>query len=449
VRGRAIAGVGLAVVMHWSAPGIAQPVPQKAQVQASVPSRPVPGTRYEPPAGATVDDPNRVFGDEAPVFAPLAIVGALGLSPYATFSAQYDDNVARIPDGVALPSRFRSKADWSFRPTVGVGLERELGQQRLFLNASLGRIIYAQNTQLNRNRIRLGGGVGLQLGRSCGGQVAAAYSKRDWLLGSFEDAADATSESTTFNSSLNCATVTGLSAGANYSRGRTNNRVSDPGIDRSFADARTQSVSGNVGYRLGQRGQVGVSGSWAENIFPNQLFLGEELRNTINSYALFGNYRIGAMLRANGSIGHTKVSSSIPGAPGFSGTTWSLAGSYAGSRLGANLSVGQSVNGGGNQASNFSVVKSFAATTTYRVNDAMGFSAGASRSDQDFRGVLLVPGVRQLQESRVDRVFVGADYRLARLLSFSADLNHQRRTSVPASFSFDSTTFALSASARF
>jgi hypothetical protein len=48
-----------------------------------------------------------------------------------------------------------------------------------------------------------------------------------------------------------------------------------------------------------------------------------------------------------------------------------------------------------------------------------------------------------------DRVFIGADYRMARLLSFSADINHQRRRSVPDSFSFTATSIVFGVNARF
>lgn len=434
--GRAIAGAGLAGLLAWTATGVAQ-----AQV---------PGTRFEPAPGAVVDDPNRVFGDEGPDFAPLAIVGALGLRPYASLSTQYDSNVARIDDNRQLPSRFRSKSDWNFRPSAGVALERPIGRQRLFLNASVGRIIYVQNSQLNSSRANIGGGLGFQLGRACGGQLTAGYATRDTLIGGFEEAADARSESTTFGSTLSCSTATGIVVGGGYSRGTRSNTSNEPGIDRSFADSRFQSANGNIGYRVGQRGQVGVSASWAENVFPNQLILGQENSNTIQSFAVYGSYRIGTTLNASASVGQSKVDSNAPGSAGFSGGTWNLGVGYSGPRLGGNLSVGRNVAGGGGvQAANFSVNETYLASVTYRLNDAASVSAGATRAKQDFKGTFLVPETQTLQAVQVDRIFLGANYRLRRMLSFSADLNHQRRLSVPDGFGFKSTGATLSVSARF
>jgi hypothetical protein len=440
-----LAGAGVACMMlAIPTPVLAQAAPQRVTVQA-----PSPGTRFEPPPGAVFDDPNRVFGDEAPVFAPFAIVGALGLRPYASLQTTFDNNLARQPDGAPLSPRFNSKSDWVFRPAAGIRAEQLVGRQRLFANASIGRSINARNSQLNNNRINVGGGAGLVLGRWCGGQIFAGYSRRDALLGSFEEAAAAIAESTTFSASANCATATGITASVGYNRGWNNNRTSDPTVDRSFADAESQSVNGSLGYRVGVRGQVGVSASWGENVFPNQLILGEENANTVTSYSLFGSYRIGSALRANASIGRSRVSSSIPGSQEFSGGTWNLGVGYSGPRLGANITFAQGVNGGGNQAANFAISRSFIASSTYRLNDAIRLSAGIARVRQDFRGNVFLPDTTQLREVTDDRVFLGANYRLNRILSFSLDLNHQRRSTSPDNFSFRSSQATLGIAASF
>lgn len=442
--GRALACAGLAGLLAWSGSGAAQPLPTKVQVQT-----PVPGTRFDPPAGAVVDDPNRVFGDEGPDFAPLAIVGALGISPYASLSVTYDDNAARVNDDGFSFLPFRSEDDWIFRPLIGARLERDIGRQRLFANASVGRIIYARNTQLNSNRFNVGGGLGFNLGRSCGGEVRAGYNTRDQLIGGFAVAGPVQSESTTFSGSLSCATATGISVGGGYSRGTRTNRSNDPTIDRSFADNRFQSVNGSIGYQIARRGQVGVTASWAETVFPNQLVLGEENSNTIKTLGFYGSYRVGSSLRADGSIGRSRVETNTPGVSGFTGGTWNIGVSYSGPRFGANLSTGRSVSGGGNQPANFSVNQFFNGSVTYRANDALRFSAGASRSDQDFRGTIGVPQTGQLQELQTDRLFLGADYILTRFLTLGLDLNHQRRAAVPEQFSFTSNTATLSVRARF
>jgi hypothetical protein len=444
--GLMLSGIALVATFGGAASVQAQALPQKAQtVQPTVP-----GTRFNPPAGAVVDDPNRIFGDEAPVFAPLAIVGALGLTPSASLNITYDDNFARLQGGEPLPTRFVSKSEWSFRPNFGLGAERNVGRHRVFLNAGVGRIIYARNTQFNSNRFNVGGGVGLYLGRMCGGQIAAGYSKRDWLVGGFEEAANATAESTTFSSSLNCSTSSGLSGNISYGRGQQQNVSRDGEADRSFANSKFQSLGGSIGYRVGLRGQVGVNVGWSENRFPNQLILGEENRNTITNYSLFAAYRIGSTLNASGSIGKSSVRSNTPGSQTFEGGVWNLGVAYAGPRFGANLSVGQSVNGGGgNQSANFAISRNFTGSVTYRVANGLNLSAGYNHFDQDFKGTLLVPETRQVQNFSGDRLFAGASYGLARFLTLRGDISHQQRRSQPDGAGFKSNQATLGIVARF
>jgi hypothetical protein len=410
---------------------------------------PPPQPRIEADPGMVVNDPTRVFGDDAPVFAPLAFVGALGLSTSASLVTTYSDNVARVGEDEPLPTRFRSKDDWTFRPTLGVGLERPIGNHRLFASGSLGRVFYAQNSQLNSNRLGVSGGADLALGRSCGGQLVAAWNRRDTQLGTFEEVFASRQSRTTFGANASCATVTGLTGSLGYNNSKSRNSSDDPSVDRSFADVNSQNVTGSIGYRIGQRGQAGISASWAENIYPNQLVDGEENANEVKSFSLFGSYRIGNTLRANGSIGRTEVTSTIPGSVGFSGVTWSLGTSYSGPRVGANIGVGQSVNGGNGGSANYSITRFLSASATYRLNDRMSAAAGYSYGQADFRGIDEVPETEAARSNTDHRLFIGADYRLNRFLRLGLDLNHQTRSSDPSEFGFKVNSASLSIGASF
>lgn len=404
-----------------------------------------PTQRIQPPEGAVIDDPNRVFGDDADVFAPLAIVGALGLNGYAGLTTEYSDNVARVRDGQPMSSRFSSKDDWIFRPTVGLTFERPIGRNRLFGTASLGRTIYASNTRLNSNRYGLSGGAAIALGQACSAQLKAAWSRRDTQLGTFEDVVASQQGRTSYGGSVGCSTISGISGTVGYNRSAVNNYSSDPTSDRSFANVRSEMVSANVGYRVGLRGQVGVSGSWAENSYPNQIIGGVTNSNRIRSLSGFASYRIGNSMNASGSIGRTQLSSSIPGSSDFSGMNWNLALGYAGPRMGANISTGQGVNGGRGSSANYSIQRFYNFSTTYRANDRLRFAAGYSHSNADFRGISSIPETEISNSNTNDRFFIGSDYALNRLLRFGVDFNHQRRSSDPEDFSYkvNSVTFSV------
>ena len=395
-----------------------------------------PVQRIQPPEGAVIDDPNRVFGDDADVFAPLAIVGALGLNGYAGLTTEYSDNVARLREGQPLSSRFTSKDDWIFRPTVGLTFERPIGRNRIFGTASVGRTIYANNSQLNSNRYGLSGGAAIGLGQACSAQLKAAWSRRDTQLGNFEEVVASQQGRTSFGGSVGCSTITGISGTVGYNRSAVNNYSDDPTVDRSFADVRSEIVSGNIGYRVGLRGQVGVSASWAENSYPNQIIGGVTNSNKIRTFAGFASYRVGNTMNVSGSLGRTNLSSSIPGSTDFTGMNWNLALGYAGPRIGANVSTGQGVNGGQGSSANYSIQRYVNFSTTYRANDRLRFAAGYSHSNADFRGNSAIPETEVANSNTNDRFFIGSDYALNRLLRLGLDFNHQRRSSSPEDYSY-------------
>jgi hypothetical protein len=374
------------------------------------------------------------------VFAPLAIVGALGLNGYASLITEYSDNVARVRDGQPMSSRFSSKDDWIFRPTVGLTFERPVGRNRLYGSATLGRTIYASNSRLNANRYGLSGGAAIALGQACSAQLKAAWSRRDTQLGTFEEVVASEQERTSYGGSVGCSTVTGISGTLGYNRSAVNNYSDDPMTDRSFANVRSEMVSANVGYRVGLRGQVGVSGSWAENRYPNQIIGGVEggveNSNRIRSISGFASYRVGSSMNAFGSIGRTHLSSSVPGSSDFTGVNWNLGLGYAGRRMGANISTGQSVNGGRGASANYSIQRFYNFSTTYRANDRLRFASGYSHSNSDFRGISSIPETDITNTNTNDRFFIGSDYTFNRMLRFGVDFNHQRRSSDPKDYSY-------------
>lgn len=404
------------------------------------------------PAGVTAD-PYRVYGDDAPVFAALgAVAGELGFHIGGSLVTEYSDNVARS-SGEFTPSwRYRSKGDWIFRPEVGVNMARQFGRQRLFFSGSVGRNIYARNSALDSHRFSLGGGATLALGTRCGGGLQGGYSNRGTQLGTFEEVFPSTQERISLSASASCRTPGGLSASLGYNHGQSRNHTDDPlgEVDRSFANVTSNSLNGSLGYAVGVRGQLGVQGFTSTNRFPNQLLAtGGSNENRVLGASLFAAYRVGNSLSASGSVGKTEVRTNSAGAQTFSGGTWNVSLNYAGPRIGANMSAGRSVNAGAGGSANYSIGTFFNGTTTYRVNDRMSGAAGFSLSSADYRGFDSLPETQALRSAKTRRYFVGGNYRMNRILAFSVDLNHQRRSSVPSGFNYNVNTFILGIRARF
>lgn len=412
---------------------------------------PVAAQEVPPPTVPLVEsDPRRVLGDEAPLLGALDIVAGIGLGLRAGLVTEYTDNVSNRTAGTG---GLDSRADWIFRPSVGIEAGRPLGRQRLFVNASASRSYHARNTILNRNRFTVDGGLAWSLGTRCSGRVQGGWSTREAFRDLFEEVVPATTRNTRFFANAACQTAAGLAPSLSYDWSRTRNRSIDvagfPPIDRSFSDVESQGVSASLGYPLSARGQVGVQGSWREYSFPNQrLASGETNGNEVLSGALFTNYRLGPSLRANASLGITRVDPRDDLTPSFSGLTYSGGLVWSGPRLGANLSYSRGVNGSRGGTANYSISNSLNAGVNYRASNRASAAAGYARVRQTNRGNAAFPETNRLLGFTGNRYFIGADYRFNRIFSASLDLNHQQRSSNPSQFDYDATSVILGLRAR-
>lgn len=445
---QAVRSVALAALV-CAAPAIAQIVPPGMAPPAPIvpPSTSPTGT----PTGV-VANPLRVYGDDAPLLGGLDILAGIGFNVSAALATEYNDNVARVTDDGSLNPRYNSKGDWVFRPSVSISAGRPLGRQQLFVTSTIGRDIYARNSILNRNRFSVDGGLNWALGTRCGGRLQGGFSTRGTQFGTFEEVVPSTQEDLNFLASANCRTATGLSGNINYTRSKITNHVDDPTgeIDRSFADVKSQGLNGGIGYPIGQRGEVGVQGSWTEQELPNQLlFTGEANGNTIYGVNAFGNYRVGNSLRVTGGLGKSWVNPRAPFAADFSGLVWNLGINYSGPRLGASISTGKSVNGSSGGSSNYTIGSFFNGTITYQANPRLSFATGIATSDTDYRGIDQLPETEDINSAKLRRYFIGADYRLNRIISLALDFNHQNRSSEPESRSYKVNTVGLTVRAAF
>lgn len=400
-----------------------------------------------------VADPLRVYGDDAPTFSGLDFLGALGVKVVANGSVEYNDNLPRLTTRPIGPnSRYSSRDDWIFRPSVSVSAGRAIGRQQLFVVGNVGRDIYARNTLLNRNRIGVNGGVNWALGVRCNGRLQGGYSKRGTQFGTFEDVIPSTQESWNLDAGGSCRSAMGTYVSLGYNRRGVTNQTDDPTgrVNRSYANVRGQGANASIGYPLGRRGEIGVSGQWRNQEFPNQMMPWGQLNGSnIWSANAYANYRLGQMLRVDGGVGKSWVKPNNPFSPDFGGVSWNAGLTYSGPRLGATISTGRNVNGSSGGQANYSIGDFRNVTLSYRANERLGFSTGASFSNLTYQGFALLPETELVRKTKNQRYFIGADYRLNRILSFSLDFNHNRRSSSPALYSYKVNSATLGVRASF
>jgi hypothetical protein len=440
-----------------------QPVPPTVNSPLAPP--PPPSGAGLPPSAATVGLPpsnapsgiepdlRRVYGDDAPPLGGLDILAGIGFDIVGTLVTEYNDNVLRRADDAVLAPG-ESRTDVLFRPTVTVNAGRGFGRQQLFVNSTLGRDIYVRNEQLNKTRFLVNGGLLWSLGQRCSGRVQGGWSTRGTQFDLFEEVVPSTQDRSTFFANASCQTAGGLAPTIAYDRSKVRNSAGETStgqtVDRSFADVDQQGVSGGIGYTFSSRGQAGVQLSWSEFEYPNQLLPDGSPNSTeITNWNFYGNYRVGSSLRVNGSLGYSNVNPKSALSQSFKGSVWNLGIDYTGPRLGAGISAGRNVSGSNGGQANYQIAEFINGSVTYRFNERMDMVAGFSRTDQQDRGFAGVPETGVLRSFTIDRVFLGADYRMNRILSFGLDVNYQNRVSRPASLSYDAAAVQFTVRAAF
>lgn len=459
-------------LLGLSLPALAQVVPPTVPQQQQPPIVNSPYPPPLPPAGAGLPpsaasaglppsnaptgiepDLRRVYGDDAPFLGGLDILAGVGFDIVAVLVTEYSDNMLRRPDDAVLQEG-ESRSDVVFRPSVTINAGYPLGRQQLFVNSTLGRDIYVNNEALNGNRFALNGGLAWTLGQRCSGRLQGGLSTRVTRFDLFAEVVPSRQEQASLFANATCQTAGGLAPNITYNSSKTRNTAGETStgqtVDRSFADTNQQSLSGGIGYSFSSRGQVGVQFAWTELDYPNQLLFDGSTNGTeITNWNFYGDYRIGTSLRVNGSLGISNADPKSPISQPFKGTVWSAGIDYTGPRLGASLSAGRDVSGSNGGEANYQISDTFNGSVTYRLNQRLDMAAGFSKTEQENRGFIGVPITGILLSSTLDRVFIGADYRLNRIFSFGLDVNYQKRVSRPQTFSYDATSLLFTIRASF
>jgi hypothetical protein len=374
-------------------------------------------------AGVVQADPARIFGFDAPDLTGFAVSAITGLQYGVSLRTEYSDNVWRRGEGATLPAGYRSKSDWRFSPTLTASAGHPLGRQLLFLNATVGRDYYARNTRLDKSRLNFSGGLQWLLGTRCSGRAQGDYSERQTRYELFDEFIPSTQKRTSITVGAGCRLFGRLAGNLNYDWYKTSNDTER----RKVSDVRGHGFTGGLTYPISTRGTLSASGFWRRAEYPNQiLFTGEKNQIEFSGFSVGAGYKIGPMLSVNGSLGRTWINYRNPLLTDSSGSTWALGLNYAGPKLGVNLSTGRSSAAGGGSA-NFSITKHYTGTLTYRVG-RITTSAGFSRRESDNRGVVFVGGAPVGRYGRrTDSLMLGADTKLGRFLSVSADYRHEKR----------------------
>ncbi|HZZ66568.1 MAG TPA: hypothetical protein VFE18_00195, partial [Phenylobacterium sp.] len=180
----------------------------------------------------------------------------------------YDSNIAHSSPATAA-ARGLQLEDFTTRPLLNIDASQPIGQQILFLQGSAGYDFHANNTQLNRERFDLEGGI-VSPFQTCRATLFGIYKAQQSDLVDVTDLISTDTE--------NLLQTKGVSAGAQCGRKQglgglfmaQHLETSNSAPLEQLANARTNTFTGDLTYTNARLGLIGVTASYSESEFPDR-----------------------------------------------------------------------------------------------------------------------------------------------------------------------------------
>jgi hypothetical protein len=401
---------------------------------------------------------DRDFGDSSLTSVPA--ISGRGWILQGSVRARYDTNIRRLGTLQPLPAG-QQRADFLTTPTIEAAVALPVGRQQLFAGAEFGRDIYARNTQLSRNRYRFGGGVNLRAGSRCTGSVGAEYSSKQVQLSEIAGLRGGVQNILTYGGEANCQAGVGLGFGGSIRRVAQRNSE----LARQLLDLDSTVFSPQISYALPVFGRFSIGGSYNKAVYKRRPVILTDGSSALDGVDIASG-RIGFSRevgsRLSVSLGASYLNASpkpqtVLVSPGpalplvpivrgtFSGIGYDGAITYrAGARLTATLQARRDVQANANVGAQFRVTKNYGIDLDYRLSRAISVGTGATFDSNRYRGAFVTPDEPLLRISdRITRVYGTISYAPVKLYNVALDVAYQNRVSVPAFYSFKSTSVML------
>lgn len=383
------------------------------------------------------------------------------ISIRAAVDASYDSNAFGLSDAALRrgSANGRSKDDFQITPSLLLDIFVPFGRQSAFLRGQVGYDFYANNSQLNRERISLNGGASIQAIGNCSITPNASYARTRSNSGDIFAVSPTavvdrvnTQEFKSIGIDTSCAGAIGISPTLSYRHSETRNSTEFFKLNDSNQD----SFDGSIGYQRPSLGRIAIYGTYSKGEYLNRNVLG--LPNIfpgipadgVTSYSLGGRFERDIGSRASGSIsvGYSWVDPKAIFSRKFRGNTYSLNLHLRPSdQLTSDIAVTRSTDLSNTVFATFAVTQVYNINSTYRLNRKMALNFGSSYQKRDYRqNAEAVDNGAVIANDKFIRAYTGVVYDLNRRLRLNGLISQQRRKSDNAFFNYNNTTVSVGAS---
>jgi hypothetical protein len=352
-------------------------------------------------------------------------------------------------------------------PNVEAGIGLPVGRQQFFIGGSLGRDIFIDNSELNRNRVRAGGGVNLRAGSRCEGSVAGEFASFQNLLADVAEIVDNVQEQLTAGASFNCQGTIGLGFGGTAQYLKTRNQR--PGFNTFNFDSFT--ISPQISYASPSIGIFSLGASFQNVKYPDRQVLtldgpvddGFDVR----SVRLGFSRDLGTRFNVRAGVSSVRVSpkppsvvlllpDAVPGEDGLTPvlvtdraafTTFGYDGALT-LQLADRARITASTSRAAFPIANLGALSAVRNNHSIDVDIALrrGLNAGVggALSNTTYRGSFVTPDQPIPRTSdRIQNVYASLTYSPRRRFSVGVEVAHQKRVSNPDILSFSNTSALL------
>lgn len=360
--------------------------------------------------------------------------------------------------------RARTPAESAVRlsPIVRVGAGFPIGRQQLFFGADVGRDIFVNQSEFNRGRYALGGGVEWRVGTRCSGVVGAETLQRLVTVSEQDEFSNAVQKTDVIAGSLGCRTATGLGFAVTAQRRALRNDT----VQRALFDLDSTVVSPSINYGSPTIGQLSIGAVFNSTRYPNRLVVTPDgaLVDGVNILQGRIGYSRGLGSRLQVAVGASYVKTAPQPAEAlllignqivlvprdsFKGSGYDGSISYQPSdRMSINLAANRNVNVSANVGAQFVLRNDYGVDFSYRIGPSLTFGAGGRITRNQYRALLTTPFATNRISDSSRRLSANLDYSPVPLYSVGLDVAHVTRKSNPANFNFSSTTVRLNIRVR-
>jgi len=226
--------------------------------------------------------------------------------------AYYDSNIARSSSTLSN-IRNLEKEDYVLLPAVTVGLVQPFGRQVAFLNGDVGYAFHRNNSELNRRRAKVQGGVAALLG-PCRPVVFGGYEAAQSDLANL-DVGTTKNLRQMYTTGVGSTCARGIGPGASFMLMRSDVKNSDNTVKES--DTTTEVMNIQLLFARPTLGTFSAGFAHSSTEFPNRIIPDRPVGDGFftQSYFLGYNRAFGSRLKvtAQGGITHVKREFSPPG----------------------------------------------------------------------------------------------------------------------------------------